>query len=200
MAWKDVDPGIKVLVGLVAFSLLLAMLSDGDPDNDAWGGGTAEASGSDEPDAKSAEDAYDPWTAGPGGRPSGDGGGVDGGRSGLPVCDDTALFSADGGVVRLPVRGPSVPFPSPACVIDGRAAAPEAIGVVQHALAGCHGLDVDADGRYGPETRRAVRAVQERGGVTVDGVYGPETLSVMGWPLEPDGDDADASCAEAPDV
>lgn len=199
MAWKDVDPGIKVLVGLVAFSLLLAMLSDGDPDNDAWGGGAAaEASGSDEPDTRSAE-GYDPWTAGPGGGRSGEDDG-DGARSGLPVCDDTALFSADGGTVRLPVRGPSVPFPSPACVIDGPAAAPEAIGVVQHALAGCHGLDVDADGAYGPETRRAVEAVQERGGVTVDGVYGPETLSVMSWPVEPDGDDAEAACAEAPDA
>ena len=39
MALKDMDVGVKILGGIVAFALLMAMMSNGDPDNDAWGAG-----------------------------------------------------------------------------------------------------------------------------------------------------------------
>jgi hypothetical protein len=41
-------------------------------------------------------------------------------------------------------------------------------------------LGIPADGIYGPQTRRAVRAFQARNGLMVDGVAGPQTLGALG--------------------
>jgi peptidoglycan hydrolase-like protein with peptidoglycan-binding domain len=41
-------------------------------------------------------------------------------------------------------------------------------------------LGISADGIYGPQTRRAVRAYQANHGLLVDGVAGPQTLGSLG--------------------
>jgi len=41
-------------------------------------------------------------------------------------------------------------------------------------------LGIPADGIYGPQTRRAVRAFQARNGLAVDGIAGPQTLGALG--------------------
>lgn len=41
------------------------------------------------------------------------------------------------------------------------------------------GLDVAVDGRFGPETERAVRELQARTGARVDGLVGPETMGKL---------------------
>lgn len=40
-------------------------------------------------------------------------------------------------------------------------------------------LGIDADGRFGPGTKKAVMAFQEANGLTVDGMAGPATLAKM---------------------
>ncbi len=40
-------------------------------------------------------------------------------------------------------------------------------------------LGIDADGRFGPGTKKAVEEFQAKSGVAVDGMAGPETLSKM---------------------
>jgi hypothetical protein len=183
MSFKDADTGVKILAGLAGVALLMAWFSNGEPDNDAWSGGQA-AGASEPPDQGEPPAGYDPWTAGPGGDE-----GTDGGGDALPVCDGTALFSAESGAVRLPVAGPVAPFASPTCRLDGSGGADEAVQLLQHALARCNGRPVAVDGRYGAQTAGAVRGVQEQHGVGVDGVYGPETRAVMDWPIEPGGDE-----------
>jgi Putative peptidoglycan binding domain len=168
LALKDMDVGVKILGGLVAFALLMAMMSNGDPDNDAWGAGEqAGASGS------SDDDSGDPWSTG-----TSDGADV-------PACDGVAPFTTDDGTVRMPVHGPVVPFPSAVCQLGPGSRAAEAVGVLQHALAACNGQAVTVDGAYGPATRRAVAAVQADRGLEADGLYGPQTRVAMAWPTEP---------------
>ena len=41
-------------------------------------------------------------------------------------------------------------------------------------------LGISADGIYGPQTRRAVRAYQSNHGLLVDGIAGPQTLGSLG--------------------
>jgi peptidoglycan hydrolase-like protein with peptidoglycan-binding domain len=41
-------------------------------------------------------------------------------------------------------------------------------------------LGIPADGIYGPQTRRAVRAFQRANGLVVDGIAGPQTLGALG--------------------
>jgi hypothetical protein len=182
MPSKDADTGVKILAGLAGVALFMALLSNGDPDNDAWSGGPA-AEASEPSDSDEPAPGDDPWTAGPGGSDGGDAG------EGLPACDGTALFSADGGPVRLPVAGPVAPFASPTCLLDGLGGAAEAVRLLQDALARCNARPVVVDGRYGAQTAAALRAVQQQHGIGVDGVYGPETRAVMAWPLESGGDE-----------
>jgi Putative peptidoglycan binding domain len=192
MSSKDADTGVKILGGLAAVALLMALLSNGDPDNDAWSGGQA-AEASEPSDSDEPAPGYDPWTAGAGESDGGEDAGA-----GLPACDGTALFSADGGAVRLPVAGPVAPFASPTCKLDGSGGAADAVRLVQDALARCNDRPVAVDGRYGPQTAAALRSVQQQHGIGVDGVYGPETRSVMGWPFEPGGDEEGCTADPAP--
>jgi hypothetical protein len=185
VALKDVDVGVKILGGLAAFALLMAMLSNRDPDNDAWGGGGTAGASASSADADPAPPSDDPWSAA---APE------DGGA--LPVCDGTAPFSVDGGTIRLPVHGPVTPFSSAACLLDARTGGDQAVRVLQEALVTCNDQPVAIDGGYGPETRRAVRGVQTRHGIRVDGIYGPETQAAMGWPIV--SGDGERSCGAVP--
>lgn len=186
MALKDMDIGVKILGGVVAFALLMAMMSNGDPENDAWGSGES----ADDEEAI-GDNPSDPWSAAP----------EDG--SDVPACDGVATFTTDDGIVRLPVHGPVVPFPSAVCQLGSVSDDAEAVRVLQHALAACNGRAVGVDGVYGSDTRGAVAAVQTDLGLEVDGVYGPQTRVAMSWPTEPDPEppvdgEADAA-AEAGD-
>jgi hypothetical protein len=173
LALKDMDIGVKILGGLVAFALLLALMSNGDPDNDAWTAG--DAAGASESSA--VDEASDPWSAGT----------AD--DEGAPPCDAAAPFTAAGGTIRMPVHGPAVPFPTPSCQLGPGSGDAEAVGTLQQALSDCNGRPVTVDGAYGSETRAAVAAVQADHGLEVDGIYGPETRAVMAWPADdPDGE------------
>jgi Putative peptidoglycan binding domain len=180
MALKDTDAGVKILGGLAAFALLMALLSDADPDHDAWGGGDAvAATAASDGGTDSPTPSDDPWSAGPA-------------ESGLPACDGTAPFAAAGGRVRLPVDGPIALFGSPDCRLDRWTGSDDAVRLLQDALARCNGQAVTVDGAYGPQTRQAVSAVQEEHGARVDGVYGPDTRRAMAWPQ--DTGDGGVSC------
>ena len=194
MAFKDMEPGVKVLAGIGGFALLLALMSNGDPENDAWNDGAVAASADPGDEADHAGLAGDAWSAEP---PE------EGGK--LPVCDGTAPFAVEDGTIRLPVHGPVVPFASSACQLAlGGGGGDEAVRLVQDALAACNGQAVTADGSYGAETRQAVASVQEAHGVVVDGVYGPDTRAVMAWPVVSgdgeggEGGDGGAPCSAAP--
>lgn len=191
VALKDMEPGVKMLAGLGVFALLLAMMSNGDPDNDAWGGGAAAASADSSDLGDPAMVAGDAWSTAP---PE------DGGA--LPACDGSAPFAVDDGSIRLPVHGPIAPFASAACQLaEGGDGGEEAVTLVQAALVACNGQAVTPDGAYGAETRRAVAAVQEAHGIGADGIYGPETRAVMAWPLasgDEEGGDGAVACSAAP--
>jgi hypothetical protein len=191
VALKDMQPGVKVLAGVVGFALLLALMSNGDPENDAWNADAAAAGADADDEGDPAQLAGDAWSEDP---PE------DGGA--LPACDATAPFAVEDGTIRLPVHGPVAPFASAACQIaEGNGGGEEAVRLVQVALAACNGHAVTADGSYGAETRGAVASVQEANGVGVDGIYGPDTRAAMGWPVvSGDGDGAaDAvACSAAP--
>ena len=177
MALKDMDVGVKILGGIVAFALLMAMMSNGDPDNDAWGAGDAGDGTVDE------DDRSDPWSAGP-----------DDGAD-VPECDGVAPFTTNDGTIRLPVFGPVVPFPSSVCQLGPGSRDAEGVRVLQHALAACNGQALAVDGVYGAETRHALAAVQDALGLEADGLYGPQTRAAMAWPTEP----ASVEAAAAPE-
>lgn len=181
MALKDMDVGVKLLGGLVAFALLLALMSNGDPENDAWGAG--EQAGASE-SADGGEGA-DPWSAGT----------PDDGAD-LPDCDGVAPFATDDGAFLLPVHGPVVPFPSAGCQLGPGSQDAEAVGALQQALTACNGHAVTVDGAYGPETQAAVAAVQSDHGLPADGLYGPYTRVVMAWPADPDADPSSACISD----
>jgi hypothetical protein len=191
VAFKDMEPGVKVLAGIGVFALLLALMSNGDPEDDAWNDGASAASADSDDEADPALLAGDAWSAEP---PE------DGGE--LPACDGTAPFAVEDGTIRLPVHGPVVPFASSACQLaEGDGGGEEAVRLVQDALVACNGQAVTADGSYGAETRRAVASVQEAHGVGVDGIYGPDTRAAMAWPVvsdDGDGGDGGVPCSAAP--
>jgi zinc D-Ala-D-Ala carboxypeptidase len=179
---KSNNTGLKIIGGLLGLGLFLALFSDGDPDNDAWAQGEAEADdadGADDVDEVPAGDPEDPWTAGP------DYGDDEPGPE-PPACDGVGWFAADGGAVLLPVAGSGTDVPTPSCQLDDTTAGgdDDAVALVQRVLATCNGQPVVVDGAYGPETRQAVSAVQAAQDIAVDGIYGPQTSAVMAWPVE----------------
>lgn len=183
MATKNNDLWVKFLIGgLVGLAVILALMSNADPETDAWyQDDTVAASTVDE----GPSDGADAWSA----TAEGDGG--------LPACDGTAPFSADGGTVRLPVDGPVLPFASTECLMDESHGSSEAIGLLQQAMVQCNGQAIALDGAYGSETRQAVEAVQAEHGIGVDGTYGPQTRAAMSWPATPaDGDVATTTCTD----
>jgi lysozyme family protein len=56
-------------------------------------------------------------------------------------------------------------------------------------------LGIPADGIYGPQTRRAVRAFQRAHGLIVDGIAGPQTLGALGLSGSATGQTASAPSA-----
>ena len=54
-------------------------------------------------------------------------------------------------------------------------------------------LDGTADGRYGEDTRDAVRLFQRRNGLNVDGKVGPSTAAALGVTLSSSGSTAAAA-------
>jgi hypothetical protein len=190
-AKSKLDVGAKVLGGLTALSLVMALLSDGDPDNDAWVEGDAAAAGTTADNDAGGDDGsdgveVDAWSAGA----STDGADDD---DAAPSCTGTAPFAGEGGTVLTPVAGPVRPFASPACRLATGRGSSEAVRLLQGALAMCNGQPVTVDGGYGAETRRAVSALQSQLGVGVDGEYGAETRAAMAWPVV--SDDSDTPCA-----
>ncbi|GAA0603708.1 peptidoglycan-binding protein [Kribbella sandramycini] len=71
----------------------------------------------------------------------------------------------------LPHRDPNTPFGDPT----------RAIQALQSNLNYCYGAKLAKDGRYGAQTRDAVKAAQKKLKLTADGIYGPQTRSTMKW-------------------
>ncbi|HEX6417570.1 MAG TPA: peptidoglycan-binding domain-containing protein [Acidimicrobiales bacterium] len=189
MALENVK-GTHVLGGLAAVALLLAVISDGAPDNDAWGGGADEdaASVADADRSELRGDDGDAWSVPEPGE-----------EGSLPTCTGTAPFASGGGTVRLPTDGPVVPVASADCGMGVGRGGGEAVRLLQEALVACNEQSITVDGRYGDATRAAVRAVQQRHGIGTDGAYGPQTRDVMSWPtLTSGGDGVETACATHP--
>jgi peptidoglycan hydrolase-like protein with peptidoglycan-binding domain len=55
------------------------------------------------------------------------------------------------------------------------------VKVMQRGLNSCYGTGLTIDGHFGPNTRKALIAVQKRIGVTADGIFGPKTRGAMYW-------------------
>ena len=82
----------------------------------------------------------------------------------------------------------------------------EAVSSLQRSLARAGFDPGSVDGRFGPRTERAVRALQASEGLEVDGVVGPRTHAALARPVDPpvapprDGMDAPGSVPAAPTV
>jgi peptidoglycan hydrolase-like protein with peptidoglycan-binding domain len=169
------DTGLKIIAGVLGVSLVLAIFSRGDSDDDAWSSGEAEATESADDDADVEADPDDPWSAG-----------ADDDLGPEPArCDGVGWFSTDGGAIQLPVAASESEVPSPSCQLDDTAggADDDAVALVQQVLVACNGQLVAVDGAYGPQTRQAISAVQAGNDIAVDGIYGPQTNAVMAWPV-----------------
>lgn len=59
-----------------------------------------------------------------------------------------------------------------------------------------NGAKLEADGKFGPDTQKAVRKFQRQHNLTVDGKVGPETMRALNKGLQPS--DSQAKKAEAP--
>lgn len=60
----------------------------------------------------------------------------------------------------------------------GRNSDPEKVTTLQEMLKD-NGLDLAVDGKFGPETRRAVEEYQRQNGLKIDGIVGPETMGSL---------------------
>jgi peptidoglycan hydrolase-like protein with peptidoglycan-binding domain len=101
----------------------------------------------------------------------------------LPTCDGVVVVEAASGSARVPADTGSLDgSSSTTCGMQPGRGGEEAVRVLQTALARCHDQAVAVDGEYGPDTERAVMAVQRQAGIDVDGEYGPVTLQAMRWP------------------
>jgi peptidoglycan hydrolase-like protein with peptidoglycan-binding domain len=52
---------------------------------------------------------------------------------------------------------------------------------LQHALWFCYGQDIEFDGVFGPATAAALANAQRAEGITADGKYGPQTRNALRW-------------------
>jgi hypothetical protein len=229
---NSMDTGTKVILGLLAVALLIATLNGSDGDDDeasadaktSASDGSSDGDGGDDPwtrgpppddgDDDEVTVVDDPWTRGP---PPDDGdddddevtvvddpwtrGAPPSGGGGLPACRGIGDYPVDEGVVALPIDSEDDAFASADCTF-ARGQSDESVLLLQAALSQCNGRPVAGDGIYGPDTRRAVAALQAEHGLTADGGYGPDTREAMSWPTRPGGDDsgAAAQCAAQPDV
>ncbi len=101
----------------------------------------------------------------------------------LATCDGVVVVATEAGTAQVPGdTGLFGTSESTACEMEAGEGDDKAVIVLQDALARCNRQTVTIDGDYGPETTRAVSAVQRQAGVGADGAYGPVTLQAMRWP------------------
>lgn len=88
-------------------------------------------------------------------------------------------------ILALTVLLSSLPFiaPAHAAVVLDVGSRGSNVTKVQKRLIQYGYLDGEADGRFGEETRAAVRLFQKRNGLTVDGRVGPDTAAALGVTL-----------------
>jgi uncharacterized Zn-binding protein involved in type VI secretion len=114
----------------------------------------------------------------------------------LATCDGVVVVAADGGTAQVPGEtGLFGTSESTTCEMEAGQGDEDAVVVLQNALVRCNGQAVAIDGEYGPETTRAVIAVQRQAGVAVDGAYGPATLQAMRWPTTASTTSGATECA-----
>src|SRR5829696_1758725 len=119
----------------------------------------------------------------------------------LATCDGVVAVAAGGGIAQVPGEtGLFGTSESTACEIEAGQGDEDAVVVLQNALVRCNGQTVAVDGEYGPETTRAVIAVQRQAGVAADGAYGPATLQAMRWPTTASTTSAATDCARVSPV
>jgi peptidoglycan hydrolase-like protein with peptidoglycan-binding domain len=108
---------------------------------------------------------------------------VSGDGDDLATCDGAVVVATEAGTAQVPGdTGLFGTSESTACVMEAGQGDEEAVVVLQDALVLCNRQSVAVDGDYGPETTRAVSAVQQQAGVGADGAYSPITLQAMRWP------------------
>ena len=111
---------------------------------------------------------------------------------GLAPCDGVVVIESASGTAEVPGDTELLDTSaSTACAMGAGQGDDRAVAVLQNALAQCNGQAIEVDGEYGPQTARAVAAVQRQMGVAEDGKYGPVTLQVMRWPATATAGSAD---------
>jgi peptidoglycan hydrolase-like protein with peptidoglycan-binding domain len=74
----------------------------------------------------------------------------------------------------------------------------DGVRALQKNVNSCYGKALDLDSGFGPDTRAALRDVQDRIGAAVDGVYGRETMLKMKWARYNNETGARHDCAYLP--